>query len=357
MLRYKEIKLQLKEIIAKIPANEKIPSRAVLCQELDTTRSTLAKAIKELETEGLLVSKGGSGTYVAALLENEARLSGNWGVIVPNIMDSIYPGLVRGVENVAQEFGINVTLCNSDNDSEKQEQYIKRLMFSGVSGFIIVPVITNDYNENYRLYQQLSDSKIPFVFCNRGVEGIDAPVVTSNSFYGGYIVAKHLLKHGYEKIAFVAKQKYSTSLERCYGYVSALVEAGKAIRDDYIIMNCDRTEGMRGHKEIKLLLENEDRPDAIFCFNDELVKTAYNVMNEIGLQVSTDVGIIGYDNADYCEMLLPPSTSVAYKNIEIGEKAAEVLRQMMLNQPISQFNYSLFQPEIVERESCKGKGI
>lgn len=357
MLRYKEIKLQLKEMIAKIPANEKIPSRAVLCQELDTTRSTLAKAIKELETEGLLVSKGGSGTYVSMLFENEAKLSGNWGVIVPNIMDSIYPGLVRGVENIAQEFGINVNLCNSDNDSEKQEQYIKRLMISGVSGFIIVPVITNDYNENYHLYQQLSDSKIPFVFCNRGIEGIDAPIVTSNSFYGGYIATKYLLNHGYKKIAFVAKQKYSTSLERCYGYVSALIEAGKMVRDEFIIMNCDKTEELRGFREIKLLLENEDRPDAIFCFNDELVKTVYNVMNEMGLQVSTDVGIIGYDNVDLCGMLLPPSTSVAYKIVEIGEKAAEVLKQMMQKQPISQFNYSLFQPEIIERESCKGKNI
>lgn len=357
MLRYKEIKLQLQDMISRIPANEKLPSRAVLCKELDTTRSTLAKAIRELEEEGLLVSRGGSGTYISAIIENEAKLAGNWGVIVPNIMDSVYPGLVRGVENIAQGYGISVTLCNSDNDADKQEQYIKRLMMSGVSGFIIVPVITSSFAENYRLYQQLSDSRIPFVFCNRGVDGVDAPIITSNSYYGGYIAAKYLIQKGYKKIAFVAKQKYSTSLERCYGYASALTEAGLSVRNDYIIMSCEKSNNLWGYEEIKELLQRVDRPDSIFCFNDDVARAAYRAIVDLNLRVSTDIGIIGYDNTDFCEMVTPSITSVAYKNIEIGEKAAEILRRMMLDLSIPQFNYSLFQPEIIERESCSGKGV
>ena len=37
MLRYREIKLQLKAMIDQLPLNGKLPSRAVLCKELDTT--------------------------------------------------------------------------------------------------------------------------------------------------------------------------------------------------------------------------------------------------------------------------------------------------------------------------------
>ncbi len=357
MLRYKEIKLQLKAMIDHIPANEKLPSRTALCKELDTTRSTLAKAMKELQDEGLIVAREGSGTYVSSIFESEEKLAGNWGLIVPNIMDAIYPGLVRGVENIAQTYGINVTLCNSDNDADKQEQYIKRLMLSSIAGFIIVPVITQNVAENFRLYKQLSDSRIPFVFCNRGVEGVDAPVVTSNSYYGGYIAAKHLIENGYRRIAFVSKIKYSTSIERCYGYASALIEAGLSVQDDLIVMKCKPTDGPACYGEIRELLSREDRPDAIFCFNDAIAWTACRVIQELGLRVSSDVGIIGYDNVDICGVADPPITSVSYRNIEIGEKAAHILRSMMLHQPVSQFTYSLFQPEIVRRGSCRGPGV
>lgn len=359
MLRYKEIKIKLTEMLSIMHEGDKLPSRPKLCEQLDTTRATLNKAIVELVEEGLLTTANGSGTYVSSVIGRSRENEGNWGVIVPNIMDAIYPGIVRGIENVAQRYGASITLCNSDNNAEKQERYIQRLIRSGVSGFIMVPVIQHEIQESSRLYESLMKTHIPFVFCNRSVIGVRAPVVTSNDFYGGYIGTKHLIEKGYRKIAFISKTKYTTSENRCHGYLTAIMESNLEIDRKKIILE-DRalsdSDEPAGYRSMKKLLELDDDIDAVFCFNDSVAVGVYKAIQEAGKRVSEDIGVIGYDNTiQICEQLSPSLSSLSYKNMEIGQKAAEVLWKQINHQPISEFDYYLMQPSIVERESCRGK--
>ncbi len=351
MLRYKEIKNALLDEISYMKAGEKLKSRPYLCRKLDTTRATLDKAIKELEREGYLFSQNGSGTYVRERFSGLSMQGNNWAVIVPNVMDAIYPGLVRGVENIAQKHGVNVILCNSDNDGEKQEHYIKRLISNGVDGFIMVPVICNRLEDNLKLYKRLTEAQIPFVFCNRSIEGIDAPVITSNDFYGGYIATRFLIGKGYRKIAYIAKEKYKTSMDRCHGYISALIENGLEVNRKIISLE----NGGQPGKKFLSMLEDGQEIDAVFCFNDRVAREVYGAVGQVGLRISEDVGIVGYDNDDFGNLLSPRLTSVSYKNVEIGEKAAEVLWKLIRKESKSDFQYYLFQPAILERESCRGK--
>ncbi len=359
MLRYKEIKIKLTEMLSIMHEGDKLPSRPKLCQQLDTTRATLNKAIVELVEEGLLTTANGSGTYVSPALGRSKENEGNWGVIVPNIMDAIYPGLVRGVENVAQRYGVSIALCNSDNNAEKQGHYIQRLIHSGVSGFIMVPVIQPKIQESYCLYESLMKTHIPFVFCNRSVVGVRAPVVTSNDFYGGYIGTKHLIEKGYRKIAFISKTKYTTSENRCHGYLTAIMESNLEIDRKKIILeepaSSDGSEPA-GYCSMKSLLASYDDLDAVFCFNDSVAVGVYKAIQEAGKRIPEDIGVIGYDNTlQICEQLSPRLSSLSYKNMEIGQTAAEILWKQINHQPISEFDYYLMQPIIVERESSKGK--
>lgn len=342
MLKYQKIKKQLLDSILQMSPGDRIPSRPELMNQLSITRATLDKAIAELENEGYLSSKTGSGTFVTSLTENQIQHIQTWGVIVPNVMEEIYPGLVRGAENFAHKEGINLVLCNSDNDPRKQEMYIRRLIASGVSGIILVPVISTDILEMYRLYTQLLETHVPFVFCNRSIEGINIPVIASNDFYGGYIATKHLLSKGYARPAFIAKRKYKTSIDRCQGYLSALLENNIEINRKAIVFDA------KG--KIDTLIRNEDI-DSIFCFDDSLAEECYDACRKADLSIPDDIGIIGYNNTSICEALTPALSSVSFMNVEIGEKAAEILMKMIRKEYTSDFDYYLFQPSVKERES------
>lgn len=354
MLRYLEIKRHLQDLIAGTAPGEKLQDRVTLCRMLDTTRTTLDKAIRELVQEGMLTSRKGSGTFVATNLKVEKDVAASWCVIVPNITESLYNTLVSAIEGVAQQKNINVILCSSNNDFLRQERFIRRLSKSGVAGFIIVPVISNDPIENHRLYSNLIVSEIPFVFCNRSVEGISAPTITSNDFYGGYIATKHLIEHGYRKIAFISTHRYITVIDRCKGYMSALMESGLEINRHLIRVPTANELNFSYYNETKKLLQ-EGMIDAVFSFSDTGAIRAAAAINDSGLTISDDIGVIGYNNTEASSFYSLGLSSVSHKTQEIGIKAAEVLFNRCSNQKsLSGFDYYLFQPEVVVRESCKG---
>lgn len=353
MLRYKEIKLTLKELVAQMNDGDKLPSRSILSRQLDSSRVTVDKAIRELEEEGILTSRFGSGTYVANKLEGMVINARNWCLIVPDIREDIYAKLASSVENEARKWNTNVILCNSENSAENQDRYIRRLIVSGTDGFIIVPVIARSVLENVSLYQSLLQSKVPFVFCNREVEGISVPLVKSNDFYGGYIATLHLIDQGYRNIAYLAQQRYRTSIERCHGYISALQCRGIEVDHRRILMLDNGTlEDCRN--QLNRILKSDVPVDAVFCFTDSIALEAMRCVENADLCISGDIGIIGYNDDANLDMTKPALTTISYRMEEVGRTAAEVLRKKIECEMTGTFDYYLVQPEIVVRESCLG---
>jgi DNA-binding LacI/PurR family transcriptional regulator len=358
-LLYIKVKEKLINDIKQMQPHDRLPSRTGLVKKYQVARTTIDRAISELIGEGYLYSRDGSGTYVAEAanhLPNQKTPNQNssWGVIVRDVREMFYAEIVRGVENFAQSNGINIILCNSDSDFAKQEQYMRRLIDFGVSGLIIVPVVSGDPRENYRLYNELIELKIPFVFCGRNAEGINAPLVASNDFYGGYIATKHLLEKGYRHIAFISRIKFRTSVDRCHGYIAALMENGIEINRKIIKLEDKSQMQPFGYEIMKNILTSDQLVDAVICINDKVAQGVYRAINEAGLSVSDDIGVIGYDNTGICEKTTPAITSAFLKNLEIGAKAAEMLFKQINGEVITDFEFYLFQPELVTRDSCLG---
>ncbi|WP_165971942.1 substrate-binding domain-containing protein [Paenibacillus piri] len=347
-LRYMQVKEHLIRHIASLKPNDRLPSRTVLSETYQAARTTIERAVSELIGEGLLYARDGSGTYVSEANTGNALLEGNgvktWGLLIPDILHYIYPGIVRGVGDVANNHDVNVIICNTDNEYEKQTKHINKLIESKVHGVIIVPAISGAID--LQPFYKLKESGIPFVFCHRMLEGIQAPRVISNNFYAGYIATKHLIASGCKKIAYISRPVYSASSDRYQGYVCALSEAGIPVRRDRILFESSFETDGEGYYSAQRILAGDDRPDGIFCFNDGIAKGAYDAAGEAGLKVGTDLGIAGCDDTNICGTLKPKLTSVKFQTYETGVQAARLLCDGTEdNQTIVQ------QPELIIRES------
>lgn len=353
-LRYIQVKEQLMAHIASLKPHERLPSRTALSATYQAARTTIERAISELIGEGLLYARDGSGTYVSESIRpgkrHNEKGTATWGLLIPDIQHYIYPGIVRGVSDVASDQDVNLLICNTDNRYDKQTRHINKLIGSGVQGLIIVPAIhgTVDLEPFYKL----KEAGVPFVFCHRMVEGIEAPRVISNNFYAGYLGTKHLIAAGYTKIAFLSRPVYSASSERYQGYICALTEANLPVRQDFVIFEPTfETEG-EGYGSALRLLQREDRPDGIFCFNDGIAKGAFNAAENIGLRVGEDLGLVGCDNTNICEMLQVKLTSVRFQTYETGKQAAQALLEGEGQENRTQ----VLQPELIVRESTRKSG-
>lgn len=352
---YTQIKESILKDLGALEAHQKIPSRVKLMKQYNVTRTTIDRSISELIGEGYLYTIDGSGTYKAESKESKRevffeREGLSWAAILPNIMHDTYPGILRGIEDVANEHTINVVICNTDNKIEKQSDYIYQLIKSQISGIIIVPAITgkNDLTPFY----QLEENRIPFVFCNRSIVGIEAPQVISNNFYGGFLATKHLIQQGYSRIAYLSRPLYPASSERYQGYMSALAESSMPIKEEHVIFEEDFEAPRSGYESAKRMLSLPEPPDAIFCFNDTLAKGAYEGIEESGLHVGVDVGLVGYDDTHICYQLPVQLTSVKFKTYETGLEAAKLLFHRLTDTKASKNKTVFLQPELVVRDSC-----
>lgn len=354
MTKYRLLKETLYQQIQDMPPNARIPSRHFLCKKYCLSRATVDRALQEMTEEGALYSIRGSGTFVSPrFVETRGSHVMSWGVVVPNIMDDICPVFLRGIEDFAQKLAINIVICNTDNDPEKEAAYLNRLADSGVRGVILIPTIIPSGSRT--VFRQLERRGIPYVFCNRTIDGMEhIPFVSSNDFYGGYCATKHLIDNGYRRIGFISRYHYRTSMNRFYGYTAALLEAGLSIDRSIVVSELKDFQNAGVDAFLEMVFRTERPPDAFFCHNDDVAAQVCAAIRARGKRIPQDVGVIGYDNTNVCETLEPKLTSVAFRNYEMGNKAAEILYDLICGKRLRGFNIFVFQPELVIRSSCLG---
>ena len=327
-----------------------------MSKKYQVTRTTIEKAVSQLIGEGYLYSRDGSGTYIAGKENNQQssndKTVDSWGIILPNIASDTYPETLRGIEDIAQQNNFNVIICNTDNNKEKQDHYINKLVRSNVKGIIIVPVITN--NPSVDIFNILVENNIPFVFCNRGVDGVIAPRILSNNFAGSYTATRHLIQSGYKRIAFLSKPMYTQVEQRYMGYLAAMNEFQLPIDSDYIVIEDASSFSEAGYDSGKVLLKRSTPPDAVVCFNDTTAKGFYKAAQELGFTIGKDIGVVGYDDSKICEMLDVKLTSVQYPKYETGIKAAETLIKLINKENIKKDYTVVLQPKLIVRQSCPG---
>ena len=91
-LSFQKLQEDLKEVIASLPAESRLPSEPNLAKQMGVSRATLREAMRSFETEGLIRRQQGVGTFVVGevpiidtgleVLESIEKIAGRIGVSV-----------------------------------------------------------------------------------------------------------------------------------------------------------------------------------------------------------------------------------------------------------------------------------
>ena len=241
------------------------------------------------------------------------------GVIVGNVLSQFYSVLAKSIEDIANKYGYSVILCNGDDDSEKELNYLKVLRSSRVDGIIIAPT-----GKNADYVNSLLQSNIKIVLVDRLIEGVDCDAVLVDNEKGAYTAVKYLIDKGYKKIAIIdGFIDRTTGKERLKGYLRALNENNIPRNDDFIkIKDFKKRSGIVFTNE---LLENKNKPEAIFVANLDLTLGAILSIKSLGLKIPDDIAVIGFDDSDWAQILDPPLTTISQPVYDLGSTAAEML--------------------------------
>lgn len=176
---------------------------------------------------------------------------------------------------------------------------------------------------------------------------------------GAYRAVKHLIEQGYTRIVHLAgPENLKISIDRKEGYIKALKEANIPIREEWIIP-CPKGTPDESETICKALLSDpSNRPDAVFASNDIAAAGAMQAAKSLGLKLPEDFGAVGFSDWQFSSMIAPPLSSVSQPGFKMGEKAAQLLLEMIDSESEEAFRSrtEMLETGLVIRESSLRKG-
>ncbi len=249
-----------------------------------------------------------------------ARQSTSLGLIVSDVCNPFFTDVSRAVEDCAYEKGYSVFLCNSDENEKKERFYLQEMIDKNVAGVILSP--TQKASENFTDL----NVNLPVVVYDRSVKGMDVDTILIDNRESALQLTNHLIENGYKRIAGIFCN-VPTGYERRAGFEKAMAKAG--LESLQIIMTQTRIEA--GYTAAKKLLTQSPLPDAIFTSDNLVLAGTMQAVNEMGLKIPDEIGLVGYDDVAWMTLVHPPMTIIRQPTDQIARMAVDLIMQRIEN--------------------------
>lgn len=268
------------------------------------------------------------------------------GLLISDMQNPFFISVLAGVEEMAYANRMSVLLCNTGEDSARQEMYLNVMLAERVAGLIFVPTPST----TARSLTSVIEAGVPLILLDRRIEGLETDLLTVDNMRGAYAAVKHLIDLGYTQIATIAgSAALSTGRERQQGYRDALNAAGLEV--DEALLKVGDSQRESGYRLARELLLSAQPPRAIFVANNLMTMGALQAIRELGFRIPEDLALVGFDDMPWSGELCPPLTAVSQPTYELGREAVHLLLRR-LAEPDAPFRTLTLQTRLIVRESC-----
>jgi len=329
-----------------------------IAEELNVSVNTVSHALRDLpdisqETTQLIKETAARLGYRKNIAASylKTRKSLMLGVVVTDIQNPVFASMYHGIEQVSTETNYTIMLGNSNENAVEEAIIIDNMLNHGVDGIFLVPSMKDTL-----AFSHLEKSGIPYVLLQRSFPDMPSHYVQSDDFKGGYQAARHLYHLGHRSFLYVsAPMHISSARERYEGFLSYLSKKGLS-EDRLQVLECESTRA-GSQKIIKKWLDQQ--PDlhnlsatAIFCFSDYMAYGVYAVLSKYNLKIPEDISVIGYDNNEYSDLIVPALTTIDMHPNKIGKEAAKIMFELINTHSVkSEPKRLIISPNLVVRSS------
>ncbi len=266
-------------------------------------------------------------------------------VMVPDLVNPVFPKLVRAIQNSALEEGYTLLVFDSNKSVELENAFYKAMRSRQVDGVLLV---------NFRVPQ---DEVVAMV--NSGVHvmtstlGLQAPGVSYcwvDDFKVGEMATQYLLDQGHTRIAHISwSLEFSPNILRLDGYQKVMEES--VGYDESLVFEIHRdTDAVS--QVLKDLFRMDDPPTAIFAGTDMVGIEVIKVAKRMGLSIPGDLAVIGVDNIPETTVIEPTMSTIDIQPKVIGEKMVKcILSKMDQKAGECETEELVISPKLVDRES------
>lgn len=265
------------------------------------------------------------------------------GVVLPKLSSESCARVVEGIGNVLNEHNYLMMLASTDNDTEKEIEYLNLFRQHRVEGVIFLATLMTP-----SLRELLSNMHIPIVIVGQNFEGFDC--VYHDDEGAAFSLTSLMLSKGRRKPGFIgvtAKDK-AAGLARQNGYFKAIKEYG--IKPDTSYMETSLFKMESGYEKARLLLSRHSDIDCLFCATDSIAAGAMKYCLEVGIEIPKDLMLCGIGDSSLCLVTSTTITSAHLHYKTSGEDAARIMASLLSKKSVGKKSLCL-DYDILERDS------
>jgi len=348
--KYRKIVQQLREAIAagKYAEGERIPSETQLSRTSGASRLTVARALRELERDGIIERRAGSGTYVKDAPSMRGR---TFGLLIPELGDTeIFEPICQGMARASRATHDELLWGAATRDVESHEQQALQLaeyyINKDVAGVFFAPLEYTEHQQevNQRILEDFQRARIPVVLLDRDVfaypKRSNCDLVGIDNRRAGHLVTDHLIKQGAKRIVFFSWPNSAHTVKlRLAGYGEAVRECG-----------LPELSAVSDGEDLGRLMKDH-APDAFVCSNDKTAGRLMLRLNDMGIEIPRRVRVVGIDDAKYSSFLHVPLTTLRQPCHDIGAAAVWTMIER-IEKPSLAARDVLLACELIVRKSC-----
>jgi len=260
------------------------------------------------------------------------------GLIVPHISTYFFAELIEAIEDAVNEAGYKLMIFNSKDDIELEKKYLNVLNQYNIDGLILVA-----NTKSAKAYMKLN---IPILTIDHIIDE-SVPSITSDNMMGGALAAQKLIDLKCTKVIhFRGPSDLITVVDRAKGFYKLIDAAGI---DCYSFDLDFKTPDIN---DIEMFLKKHPDADGIFCSSDIIAIYVISVLKKLGSSIPSNVQIIGFDNIELADVLIPNLTTIAQPIDDIGREAIKRL-DLLIKKKTLDDKHIVLPVQLIERETTK----
>ena len=270
------------------------------------------------------------------------------GMVLPDITNPFFPGIIRGAEDTAFERDYFLVTANTDEQIGRERRLLSALRSYRVDGILLASAPGSDISHIRRAIA----SGVAMAFLDRPVSGVDADAVLLDNIRGARECVRHLIQQGHRRIAIITGPlQLQNAQERLRGYEQALRESDIAVDPALILQGDYRLES--GYRLTKQLRKSRIEASAIFVCNGVMTVGVLNALEDLGVQCPQDISLATFDDLTLDHTSHSHLTAVVQPSYEMGARAATLLMDRIEGKLTGEPVIVRVVPTLVIRESTR----
>ena len=272
------------------------------------------------------------------------------GMVVPDISNTYFMEIARGVETIISNYGYTLTFCSTDEDPEKEIKVLRALNEKRVDCVILASCLSDS-----KPLIDLMKQGLKVIMVDTILPDLNVDYVVEDNEKASYQLIDYAVQLGHTKIGIVnGIMDISTAKGRFEGYKRALADHNIEYKEAYTV-DGGYYRDIAYNSVKKMLQQNiHDLPTLIYATNNQMAEGAMIAIKEMGLKIPDDISIVAFGDITLPQLVEPRLTVIMQNSRAIGEKAGEILMQRLENPNYnSAYKTNIIPSEFVVRDSVK----